>query len=160
EALAAAAARPMPPGPHAPASAAMWVSALALEGMPEPAAAATVQPRDVRALVDDALQGGTRADRFGLATQTLDGGPILVRERFEEPEDRRGLPAILARKSAYDAERIVVLVDRPSDAWSAALAGDLLAQSKVDAVVIAQVEEPAHGAFIETAAHAAARGLA
>src|SRR5262249_22796867 len=110
EALAAAAARPMPPGPHAPASAAMWVSALALEGMPEPAAAATVQPRDVRALVDDALQGGTRADRFGLATQTLDGGAILVRERFEEPEDRRGLPAILARKSAYDAERIVVLV--------------------------------------------------
>src|SRR5262249_53584723 len=72
DALAAAAGRPMPPAPHAPKDAAMWLSALALEGMPQPEATKTIQPRDVRRVVDDALAAGDRAARAGLASQPLD----------------------------------------------------------------------------------------
>jgi hypothetical protein len=160
EAIAASAAVPMARGPHAPGNAAWWVSALALASAPQPEARRTVPPHDVPRLVDDALDRGNLAARYGLAIQALDGGMVLIRERFEAPEDRQGLPAILARRAAYDTERLVLLVERPlDDAWAAAVAGDALAQGRVDGVVIAQVEGAGRGSFIETAAHAAARGL-
>jgi len=155
--------RPLPAAPSEPAAAALWVAALA---RPAPAKSALdeLAPARVAALVDELAANPDAATPPHLASQRLDQGVVLLRERFETLEKRAGDPAVLARAGARqaDATRLVALVDAPVGApESAAWAGKLLADRVVDAVVVAGAERgPAGLLALAPAESRVARALA
>ena len=151
--------RVMPKPPASPAGAALWVSQLAIDGLPEPDGNVTGDLSKLPALLDDIAHD--RAKRSDLETAEIQEGLFLVRERFDTLLARHGTPSYLFR-APLPAEPVVALVPTPLACPAcAALAGQLLQRKDVDAVVVAGIEEPAvRWLDLETTAHAAARVLA
>jgi hypothetical protein len=150
-------ARVMPKPPDSAAGAALWVSQLAVEGLPEPDSNVTGDLAKVPAVLD--------AVAHGKPTE-LEAGPIqeqvfLAREKFDTLITRHGTPSYLFR-APIPAEPIVALVPAPlACPTCAALAGQLLNTKDIDAIVVAGIEEaPPTWVDVETTAHAAARAIA
>ena len=158
--------RAMPQAPGEPIEAALWAGALALDAPRTQKNALPSSPKDVVALVDELISGGelSRARALNLEAQRLDGGVLMLRERFEQLAARVGDPTILVTTAGRAApRRIVALITTPVTApETAALAAKLLQNGDLDAVVIAGVE-PKDGdsddAFVR-AARGDARALA
>jgi hypothetical protein len=153
--------RVMPPAPHDPAAAALWASALSVDGVSGSdfgLAFALSKPWD---LLDGATNGHIEvARRAGFATDRLDGGVILLRERFETAGTKRGLPTYLYRPSPSHAEPVVVLVSDPRrDAACVTAAATMVATGVADVAVIAGIARPSDP-WLETGAHSTARTLA
>jgi hypothetical protein len=144
--------------PNQPLAAALWLSALARPSATHGAVLSDSRlPRLMQALLDDpATQPPPH-----LEAQRLDGGVVLLRERFQSLPLRVGEPAVLAAPTPPSAARVVLLVPTPLAApETAALAGRLLEQHAADAVVVAGVEERESRSTSLSAAQGAARGLA
>lgn len=154
-------ARVMPRPPAWPASAALWVSQLAIDELPEPDSNVTGDLGSTRQMLE-AVAGGdaSRAREANVEVATIDEGVIVVRERFDALIARRGLPAYMFRNPLPE-HPVVALVPTPLECpASAALAGQLLFARDVDAIVVAGIEEPKKAWIeLETTAHAAARWL-
>lgn len=159
----AAITRPLGKAPADPEAAALWVGALARttphEGKgPKPVAASEVLAQVDRAAASDEHASGP------LELQRLERGVFLLREPFQALEDRFGDPAILATASGRAAgRRVTLMIDRPVSApETAALAGRLVAEGRVDAAVIAgqQSDEalPFARATLDVARALSARG--
>jgi hypothetical protein len=160
-AVAAEVARPIPSAPTAAPAAALWVSALAQDGLAEPDTRATGDLRAIADIAAVAAKGDlARARAASLEPQRLDGDVVLLRERFERMELRKGIPSYLVRAKIPEAP-LVALVPAPlASPAAAAAAGTLVAQGDVDAVIVAGIEEPESAGWLETTAHAAARAIA
>jgi len=159
----AAIARPIPRAPNDPEAAGLWVAALARQN-PHPGKGPAPMPADALVkLVDRALNETDPAqlDTAELAAQRLDKGVVLFREKFQSLEDRWGDPAILATVAGRaPGRRVVLFVPSPITApETAALAGRLVAEGRVDAAVIAGLETTDSSPFAR-AGLAAARSLA
>ncbi|MBI2392469.1 MAG: poly-gamma-glutamate biosynthesis protein PgsC/CapC [Deltaproteobacteria bacterium] len=159
----AAITRPLGRAPLDPEAAALWVGALARttphEGKgPKPVAATEVVGQVDRAAASDEHAAGP------LELQRLERGVFLLREPFQSLEDRFGDPAVLATASGRAAgRRVTLVVDRPVGApETAALAGRLVAEGRVDAAVIAGQQgddtAPFARATLEVARALSARG--
>jgi hypothetical protein len=144
--------------PNKPQAAALWLSALARPNARRGSMLGDSRlPRLTQALLDDPT---ARLPQY-LEAQRLDGGVVLLRERFQSLELRVGEPAVLAAPAPPSAARVVVLVPTPLAApETAALAGRLIEQHAADAVVIAGIEERESRPTSANAAEGAARGLA
>src|SRR5439155_26271027 len=161
----AAGVRAVPALPQDPAAAALWLAALARPAEPRRADVTPVPPREEVAIVDGILAGGDpkKAQPLGLEAQRLDHGIVLLRERFEAPEDRLGEASVMAAASLTSVPvRAVGLVPRPGQApVLAALAARLLEDGALDAIVIAGVDEiDARGRSADAAGRGLARALA
>lgn len=156
------AARIMPRPPTYPPSAALWVSQLAIDGIPEPDTNVTGDLARTRQTLEVLAKGdAARATESNVDVAAIDDGVVVVRERFDTLIARRGTPAYVFRVPLPE-HPIVALVPTPlGSPASAALAGKLLEAKDVDAVVVAGIEEPQKAWLeLETTAHAAARWLA
>jgi hypothetical protein len=168
----AAVARTMPPPPDDTVVAALWTAALA---RPAPRGDRSVAPtpaRELTRVVDAALTDGpTPSPRMArpsrpndpLEARWLDGSVLLVRERFEALDERFGEPAVLTtRTGRAAATRIVAWVPTPLATPEAAIfAARALLDGRVDAVVIAGIEDEATQASpFAHASRDAARALA
>lgn len=159
--------RALPRAPEEPEAAALWLSGLARTTPHEGKGPSPLSATDLAAAVESALGSGgaTTGDAekaLGpLTSQALAHGVVLLRERFERLEDRWGDPAILVTPShRASGRRVVALVSSPAtDPEAAALAGRLVREGRVDAAVVAGVDEGAGGPFA-SAAKDAARALA
>lgn len=153
--------RAVPPAPTAPSSAALWVSALARPTAAPGVVANAASASKLASLVDALVAEPSAAAPADLQVQRLERDVLLVRERFEDLQDRLGEPAVLAAPKTSAAQgRLVVLVPAPLGCPDcAALAGRLLETHAVDAVVIAGVEETDESGGT-AAAGAVARSLA
>ena len=161
-ALAAPVTRTLPPPPASPAAAALWAGAIALEGAPEPDEVITGDLSRVREkLAKMSGDPAHAADADGMEVTRIDGDVLVMRERFEGLDARRGIPTYIVRPQ-LPTDPIVVLVPAPlATPAMAAAAGQLVALGDADAAVIAGIEEPkASWLELETTAHAAARWLA
>ena len=160
---AAPQARVMPRPPETAAAAALWVSQLAVEGLPEPDSNVTGDLTKLPALLDAVAHGRPTPEvEAGSLLQRGEGdGIFLVRERFDTLIARHGTPSYLFR-APLPAEPVVALVPTPVACPAcAALAGQLLNTKDIDAIVIAGIEEsPSNWLDIEKTAHAAARVIA
>ena len=154
----AAQARVMPKPPESAAGAALWVSQLAVDGLPEPDTNVTGDLTKLPALLDAVAHGRPTPQ---VEATPIQEGVFLVREKFDTLIARRGTPSILFR-SPLPESPTVALVPMPLGCpVCAALAGQLLNAKDVDAVVVAGIEEPPPTWLaVETTAHAAARILA
>jgi hypothetical protein len=157
--------RALPKAPNDPEAAALWAGALARNALHEGKGPQPLPGADLAALVDRTvgMEDPTSADTKGLVAQKLDRGVLMLRESFQTLDDRWGDPTVLATVAGrQSAHRLVVLVPSPATApESAALAGRLVAEGKVDAAVLAGVEldGPATSPFAPVAKEAA-RALA
>ena len=136
--------RVLPQAPNAIPAAALWVAALARQEGACAAVGAGLPPSKVAALVDELLLARTTRPPAYLQDQWLEGGVLLLRERFASLQDRFGDPAILAvpRSLAAVKKRVVLFASRPvSEPEVALAAGRLLANHGADTLVIAGVEE-------------------
>lgn len=147
--------------PAAPTQAALWLSALA---RPDTEQASPVSERGAGWLAQLAvglLDGDHARVPPDVTLQRLEGGVLLLRERFQDEHSSFGMPAILlAAKPAQ--RRVVALIEQPlGTPESAALAGHLLSSGLVDALVIAGADSGAERAWSgETSARATANALA
>jgi hypothetical protein len=150
------------PLPQDPAEAALWLSALALEGVPEPDRRSVPSAAELVKLAGDALEG---SDQGGAKTavEKLARGVIVLREKDASPA-RKGACAVMVKQGAADAERMVLLVPAPQRQHAvAALAARMLDEGYIDALVIAGVEDHAEtngSHLLPTPAESAARALA
>jgi hypothetical protein len=154
--------RAVPRAPGAPSSAALWVSALARPTAATGALANATSPSKLASIVDALLAEPSTALPPDLEMQRLERDVLLVRERFEDLQDRLGEPAVLAApKTSAGRGRLVVVVPGPLRCPEcAALAGRLLETRAVDAVVVAGVEESDESGVGAAATGAVARSLA
>lgn len=158
----ALAARTMPRPPSSPEGAALWVSQLAIDGLPEPDSSVTGDLTRIRDFLEAVAKGDlARARAANVEAAAITDGVMVVRERFDTLLGRRGLPTYVFRMPLPE-QPVVVLVPTPlACPASAAAAGKLIADGDADAVVLAGIEEPKKAWLdLETTAHAAARWLA
>ena len=143
----AAITRGQPRGPSEPISAALWASALA-RAAPR-TGGAPIGPERYAAVADSLLgapREGSGADTIDgadhLQPQRLDGGVLMLRESFDQLQDRWGDPVVLTTSAGRSAgRRMVVLSPTPLAAPEAgALGGSLLVAGTIDGVVIAGIE--------------------
>ena len=136
--------RVLPQAPSALPAAALWIAALARqEGVCAPVGAG-LSPSKVAALVDELLAAHTTRPPAYLQDQWIDGGVLLLRERFASLQDRYGDPSILAvpRSPTVAKKRVVLFASRPvSEPEVALAAGRLLANHGADTLVVAGIEE-------------------
>ncbi len=155
--------RKMPRPPASPAGAALWLSQLAIDDLPEPSTNVTGDLGLIRERLEaEAHFLPTGAPNVAAVEKTaIDDGVYVVRERFDTLVARRGTPAY-AFRAPLPPHAIVALVPTPLGCPTcAALAGELLHTREIDAVVIAGIEETKDTwALFESTAHAAARWLA
>jgi len=162
-------ARPIPRAPNDPEAAAVWVSALARTSPHPGKGPSPIVGDGLVKIVDDALgQLGqasqtelAKLETEHLAVQRLDKNVVLFREKFQALEDRWGDPAILATSAGRaPGRRVVLLVPSPVSApETAALAGLLVAEGRVDAAVISGIESSDSSLFARASTDAA-RSLA
>ena len=122
---------------------------------------AQVTPSRTMVALVDALASPAndfRARSEGFEAQRIDHGVAILRERFQTAEGRLGDPSILVSSAGYVGLRAVGLVTRPvSGPEIAAIAGRLLGEGLLDALVIAGVDE---GSSPDRAPQATARSVA
>lgn len=154
--------RTVPHAPSQPSSAALWVSALARPTPMRGAVESATSASKLAAAVDALLADPSAVVPPYLEAQRLEHDVLLVRERFEELQDRLGVPAVLAApKTSAGQGRLVVVVPGPLRCPECgALAGQLLESRAIDAVVVAGVEETDDGAAGAMTAETVARSLA
>ena len=148
--------------PSSPEGAALWVSQLAIDGLPEPDSSVTGDLTRIRDFLEAVAKGDlARARAANVEPAAIAAGVMVVRERFDTLLGRRGLPTYVLRMPLPE-QPVVVLVPTPlACPASAAAAGKLIADGDADAVVLAGIEEPKKTWLdLETTAHAAARWLA
>jgi hypothetical protein len=156
----AAVTRSMVPLPEDPAAAALWLAALArptesrqMDTQITPARAIASLVQTLGSPTDDA-----RARDAGFNVQRIDHGVAILRERFETAEGRLGDPSVIASTVPHAGTYAVAIVSQPVSAPEvAALAGRLVGEGILDAVVIAGVDEAASP---DRAPQATARSLA
>lgn len=155
----AAIARPIPRAPNDPEAAALWVASLA-RTTPHPGKGpAPMAAAEVLKTVEGALSESdtSKLETEHLAIQRLDKNVVLFREKFQSLEDRWGDAAILATAAGRaPGRRVVLFVPTPVSApETAALAGRLVAEGRVDAVVIAGIEANVPSPFARASVEAA-----
>jgi hypothetical protein len=123
------------------ALATLWASALARAVPPDRAHAADPQAwtLDLEQALARHRRGLEPADGR-VEVQALRGG-VLLRERFQDPEARRGAPALLVRDTGERLRDVLVVATPLSEPLSALAAGKLLVSSQTDAVLLSGVDD-------------------
>ncbi len=134
--------RPMPDAPKDPARAALWVAGLALEVAPPPTDRETPSASALATIVGAVISGKVLGPRDPMVESRIGAGAVIIRERFEKPDERLGLPVVITR-ALPEQNRVVLFVPAPSsEPYAAYAAGRLLGAGLADAVVMSGVDDP------------------
>jgi hypothetical protein len=130
--------------PRSVAGATLWASALALQDEARRLEGPRLDPSRLASMVDAIATAAEPPSGAGsaFAIQRLDGGALLVRERFGAFDERRAYPTVLIASKRKPEPRLVMLVRHPLSApMIAAVAGMFADQALVDAVVLAGADQ-------------------
>lgn len=134
--------RPMPDAPKDPARAALWGAGLALEVAPPPTDHVPPQASALADIVGAVISGKVLGPGEPMVESRIGAGAVIIRERFEKPDERFGLPTVITRALPAGG-RVVLFVPAPSsEPYASYAAGRLVGAGMADAVVLSGIDDP------------------